>query len=156
MKKHYLWILGIILVSAVILRVISWQTSKAEVIIGDKKISVEMRRTPLEWEKGLSGRKSLTDDTGMLFVFPDAAIRRFWMKEMRFPIDIFWIRDGRVVGMAKGLPPPPAYAKASAGRQNDIIPDATSHEPVNFVLETNAGFADKYGITLGSPFALVP
>lgn len=144
MKKYHIYLLLIILFSAVILRIIWWKNSGADVMIGDKKISVELRRAPLEWEKGLSGRKSIADNAGMLFVFPDAAVRRFWMKDMNFPIDIFWIRDGRVIGMAKGLPPP----------QGDVIPDATSPEPVNFVLETNAGFADKYGISLGSPFAL--
>ncbi|MEK7211699.1 MAG: DUF192 domain-containing protein [Patescibacteria group bacterium] len=147
MKKHYLWLLGIILLSAVALRVISWQASKAEALIGDRKISVEIRRTPMEWASGLSNRKNLAEDSGMLFIFPDAEVRRFWMKDMKFSIDIFWIRDGRVIGMAKGLPPP----AESAG----IIPDATSPEPVNFVLETNAGFADRYNVTLGASFAIV-
>jgi len=145
MKKYYLWLLVIILLSAVALRIIWWKNSGADVLIGDKKISVELRRTPLEWEKGLSGRASLDENAGMLFVFPDTDVRRFWMKEMNFPIDIFWIRDNKVVGMAKGLPPP----------ENGIIPDATSPEAVNYVLETNAGFADKYGVKLGASFALV-
>jgi len=148
MKKYYLWLLGIILLSTVALRVISWQTSKASAIIGGQKISVELRRTPMEWEKGLSDRPSLNENAGMLFIFPDTDIRRFWMRDMNFPIDIFWIRDGRVIGMAKGLPPP----ADSAG----VIPDATSPEAVNYVLETNSGFADRYKITLGSSFTLVP
>lgn len=146
MKKHHIYLLLIILFSAVALRIIWWKNSSAEVLIGDKKISAELRRTPLEWEKGLSGRKSLDENAGMLFVFPTTEVRRFWMKDMNFPIDIFWIRDGKVAGMAKELPPP----------KNGIIPDATSPEPVNYVLETNAGFADKNGVVLGSPFALVP
>ena len=32
--------------------------------------------------------------TGMLFVFPDASPRSFWMKGMRFCLDIIWIEDG--------------------------------------------------------------
>jgi hypothetical protein len=146
MKKYHIYLLLIILFSAVALKVIWWKNSRVEVLIGDKKISVELRRTSLEWEKGLSGRRSLGESAGMLFVFPDTAVRRFWMKDMNFPIDIFWIQGNKVVGMAKGLPPP----------ENGIIPDATSPESVNYVLETNAGFADKYNITLGSPVAVAP
>jgi uncharacterized membrane protein (UPF0127 family) len=106
MKKYHLWLLLIILISAGALKIFWRQSSKATAMIGDQKISVELRRTPLEWEKGLSGRKPLAENTGMLFVFSDTAIRQFWMKDMRFSIDIFWIRNGKVVGIAKEVPIP--------------------------------------------------
>ncbi len=52
--------------------------------------------------RGLSGKKSLAEDEGMLFVFELAGKYGFWMPDMRFDIDIVWIRGGRVVGVSRG------------------------------------------------------
>ena len=43
--------------------------------------------------KGLSGRDNLADDEGMFFVFEKSDIYPFWMKDMKFAIDIIWIME---------------------------------------------------------------
>lgn len=92
--------------------------------------------------EGLSGRESLPEFGGMLFQFEDTAHHGIWMKGMRFPIDIFWIREGRVVDIAEKAPPPSGSGFSSLPI---YIPDV----PAEFVLETRAGFASKHGIRIG-------
>lgn len=62
----------------------------------------------------------------MLFVFPEAGLHRFWMKDMNFPIDIYWLgKNYEVVDVAKNVPPE-SYPKTFSPKS-----------PANYVLETN-------------------
>ena len=142
MKKFYIAISVVILVTAVILRVEQWQEGKLKeglVKINNTTIKVEVAETPLAREKGLSGREKLDQNKGMLFIFPQKDYYSFWMKEMKFPIDIIWISDNRVVDIAYDLP-----LQAS-----EFLKTYQPKEPVNFVLEVNAGFSKKYNIKIG-------
>ena len=66
----------------------------------------------------------------MLFVFKRSGRHGFWMKDMNFPIDILWLRNGRVVYVAENVPPP------SSGETPVPITPAKS---ANLVLELEAG-----------------
>lgn len=78
----------------------------ASVCIKKVCIDVEVMRTPQELSKGLQGRDGLADNQGMLFVFDREEQHRFWMKGMRFAIDILWIdAQGRIVFIAPSCPP---------------------------------------------------
>src|SRR4051812_21812815 len=70
---------------------------KSEASVNDKKISLILAKSEKEKVKGLSGRKSIKDNEGMLFVFDKKDKYPFWMKGMQFPIDIIYIDDNRVV-----------------------------------------------------------
>lgn len=90
--------------------------------------------TPEAQEIGLSNYSSLPEDTGMLFIFPRAEIQRMWMKDMDFPIDLFWIGDNnRILNIEKKAMP--------------CVPPMTTceiFEPnvnTKYVLETREGFA---------------
>lgn len=61
------------------------------VLIGGKKIRVDIADTVVTRTQGLSGRTSLAETDGMLFVFENADRYGFWMKDMNFAIDIIWI-----------------------------------------------------------------
>jgi hypothetical protein len=89
--------------------------------------------------KGLSGRKSLEEGRGMLFIFNDSAVRSFWMKDMNFPIDIIWINGDKVVGFAENAPVP----------DKNGIPSFKSPEPVDKALELPAGSVQGIGIKAG-------
>ena len=68
----------------------------------------------------------------------------FWMRGMRFPIDIVWVTEELVVaGVAADLPPP------SAGTSDADLPHYSSGAPVRYVLEINAGLAADLGIGPG-------
>lgn len=55
--------------------------------IDNKDIRVEVADTPKERKQGLSGRKNLAKDKGMLFVYKKPQKHSFWMKNMLFPLD---------------------------------------------------------------------
>ena len=71
--------------------------------IADKNILVEVVDTDNARKLGLSYRPSLENNRGMLFDFTNTTDKRpsFWMKDMRFSIDIIWINNGTVVGIEK-------------------------------------------------------
>lgn len=107
--------------------------------IGSRRLTVEVARSPEQITKGLSGRQSLKDTEGMLFVLPTLDIPKFWMKDMLIPLDIIWIRDNKVVEITKNIPAPPS----------ENLPIYSPSSPANYVLEINAGLSDTLGISLG-------
>ncbi len=104
-------------------------------------ISVHLADTPADRTQGLSGQPSLGEDQGMLFLFPTPARHTFWMKDMRFPIDILWLQNGRVVELWENAPPP-APGTFPAARTPEIAADA--------VLELPAGQAARRGLLPGA------
>src|SRR6266705_3024888 len=57
-------------------------------------VRLEVAKTAAAQAKGLGGRQGIANDQGMLFVFSKEDVECFWMKDMRFPLDIIWL-DGR-------------------------------------------------------------
>jgi uncharacterized protein len=109
------------------------------VTIGDATINVDIADTPALRERGLSGRDSLEDGTGMLFVFENPGVYGFWMKDMNFPIDIVWINsDNEVVGVEENVSPS-TYPQS-------LFPA----EAIKYALELPAGYSARHGIKLGS------
>ncbi len=102
---------------------------------------VEIADDDAERGKGLSGRESLPEDRGMLFVFENPGRYSFWMYEMRFALDIIWIdEDGRVVHIEENLQP---------CTPNQVCSSYTPSADAKYVLEVNAGLAKKHGIVVG-------
>jgi len=145
MKKFLLILIIISLISVGILFFLDYSEFKSinlylqtKVVINNKSIYLEIADQPLKQLKGLSNRKTLAANSGMLFVYPDKKIRSFWMKDMNFPLDIIWINDDKIVGINKNLAP----------EGNQPIRSYKSPVPVNYVIEVNSGFTDKYGIKI--------
>lgn len=111
----------------------------SKIQVGSAVFEVEIADTALKQARGLSGRTSLKESKGMLFVFGDTAVRSFWMAKMNFPLDIVWIKGDRVVGFSEDLPPTGALGAEAY----------YSPEPVDKVLEINAGLVEKLGIRVG-------
>ncbi len=72
--------------------------------IKNEVFRIEVVDTIKKKEKGLGGRKSICNNCGMMFVFFDSKYHYFWMKDMQFPLDIVWLKDGKVVGIEKNIP----------------------------------------------------
>ncbi len=102
-------------------------------------LRAELAETEEEREKGLSNRESMGENEGMLFLFDKPGFYRFWMKDMKFSLDFIWIRDNRVIGINKNVPP----------AQSDNPPILTPGQEVDSVLEIPAGICDKYRIQTG-------
>jgi len=108
--------------------------------LAGQELVVEIADTPAEWSRGLSGRENLAENSGMLFVYGDYNIRSFWMKGMKFPLDIVWIKDGIVMECEK---------QVQVLDKNGQISQVLSPSEVNYVLEVNSGICEKYGIVPG-------
>ena len=103
-------------------------------------LRVELAVTPEEKAQGLSGRDSLQDGTGMLFLFDEEEPRLFWMKGMRVPLDILFLDSRKkVVHLVQGAQP-------CAG---DPCPLYPSRVPARYVLEIPAGMAAQHGLEVG-------
>ena len=113
----------------------------AAVVIGQQTICAEVVDQPAQLVRGLSGRASLADGRGMLFIFPRATIQSFWMKGMEFPLDIIWINNNQIAEFWLNAPVP-------TGRQ---IPSYQPKNSANYVLEVPAGSLAKYGWQVGEP-----
>ena len=116
---------------------VSSKQAITRVIINGRPVNVELAVNREEWFRGLSNRKSLAADQGMLFIYPNYAVRSYWMNEMQFPLDIIWIKDDQVVGVEQSV--------------STTIPRTTYHspEPVNYVLEVNAGWTKTSPVATG-------
>ena len=105
--------------------------------------SLEVVRTPEEQERGLGFRESLCERCGMLFLFPYSDRHGFWMKGMRFPIDILWIRNETIVHIERSVD--------FRDQRRVYRPD----QPADRVLELNAGVCDRIGIREGDGISFV-
>jgi hypothetical protein len=114
------------------------KTTKAT--LGGKPYTLILTTTDAQKEKGLSGRTSLPKDRGMLFTFEKADYYSFWMKDMKFPIDIIFLKESTIVTIHKNVKP-------SQDAQN--LPLFRPEEPANQVIELNANQADTLGLKKG-------
>jgi len=102
-------------------------------------LRLERVSSPEELQEGLSGRASMAEDQGMLFIFSTATKQCFWMKDMHFPLDMIWLdQDKKVVTVHKNVQPE-SYPIS-------FCPD----KPAQYVIEINAGVANKAYISEGS------
>ncbi len=104
-------------------------------------LHIALAATPQEQELGLGERDSLKPNQGMVFIFAEPGSYSFWMKGMRFPLDLVWINQKKVVGVSANVPAPHSPS------ESPVI--VSPPEPIDRVLELPAGRAEAYGITSG-------
>lgn len=107
-------------------------TSSSTAKINGKTYQLILAKTSAEKIKGLSGRTSLDKNAGMLFIFATSDKYAFWMNNMKFPIDIIWINNNKIVDFVENAPAP------SAGQNASMLPIYKPSDLANYVLEVNA------------------
>jgi uncharacterized membrane protein (UPF0127 family) len=117
----------------------------ASVRIGGHTYAVELAASPAQQQRGLSGRDWLAPGTGMAFPFDPPAFTPFWMQEMHFAIDIVWVANGKVVGVAASVAP---------DRPGDEPRLYYPPVPVSLVVELPAGTAAADGLAVGDAVSL--
>ncbi len=122
------------------------------VTIRGQTIVAEVARTPEEQRLGLGERDGLAPGTGMVFPYAEPARHGFWMKGMRFDLDVVWIRDGRIVDIAPFVPAP----RPGASSTLDTLRTFEPREPADTVLEVVAGTAQARGWKLGDEVRFEP
>jgi uncharacterized membrane protein (UPF0127 family) len=118
-------------------------TNSPQIKIADQTFLVEVAIDPAIQKKGLSGRDSLAENAGVIFVYPSKSILAFWMVDTKFNIDLLWINDDKIVGLERNMLVP------VAGTEDKDLLIYRSPEAVDRVLEINSGLVDKYGIKVG-------
>jgi uncharacterized membrane protein (UPF0127 family) len=115
---------------------------RAKVSIEGYELSAEIPVTGELMSKGLSVKNQLRENESMLFIFEEPLRHTFWMKDMKFPIDIIWLdSNGKIVHIEENLMPCPLVL---------ICPSYAPNADSQYVLETIAGFAQRHNISLGT------
>ena len=104
-----------------------------------KPLLVEVVKNEDSIRRGLSNRTQLETTTGqkidgMLFIFPEAKIQRFWMKDMQFAIDICWFNDQNLVNCTRQA------QKPENGELEIKLPIYQSPQAADMILETMPDF----------------
>ena len=150
MKKFFILVVGVAVVIVGVFGYGFWHAAKdalkskagiyetTPVTVGTMAVVAEIADSDPLRIQGLSGRKNLPDGKGMLFIFPQSDFYGFWMKDMRFSIDIIGFDDTQtIVWLAPDLLP-------------ESFPTVfTPSRPVQYVLEVPAGSIEAFGLTLG-------
>lgn len=120
--------------------ILSFKGSSAQ--IKNTKFNLILAKTDKDRMLGLSGRKNLATNTGMLFMFDKKDYYPFWMKDMKFPIDIIYIDNDKIVDIINNAPAPKDKNIAS-------LPVYKPKNAANYVLEINAGLSSKNKFSIG-------
>lgn len=103
---------------------------------GKARMDVQVASTAHQLQTGLMHRREMPADEGMLFVFPQAAMQCFWMKNTHLPLTAAFVAaDGTIVNLADMQP---------FSEQNHC-----SARPVPYVLEMHQGWFKRKGIRPG-------
>lgn len=100
-------------------------------------LEIEFAQGEIETSLGLMYRKSMAQNRGMLFIFPEEQMRSFWMKNTYIALDIIYIDSKKqIVSISKNAMPLSEISRPSEA-------------PAQYVLEVNAGVCDKLGLEAG-------
>jgi uncharacterized membrane protein (UPF0127 family) len=144
-------ILGVVIVVSIfagylLLRPANTPASAVEIKFAGVILNVELAKTPQAQQMGLSGRVSMPPDHGMLFIFDSESNWGFWMKDMKFSLDIIWFDSNRrAVYIEQNLAPCTPQS----------CPIYSPPTIAMYVLEVNAGFIQVHNVTLGDAFSFV-
>jgi hypothetical protein len=122
MKKFLCFFSAFILAGCVL------KNDTVNIQINNQQYSLEISRTDNERAEGLSNRKFLAANSGMLFVFDSKSIQTFWMKDTLIPLQIIFLDDCKIVDIQQ-MPV----------EQNPSKPNTTyqSKKPANMAIELN-------------------
>lgn len=112
--------------------------------VGGAEVKADVADTLARRTQGLSGRSTLPEGAGMLFVFDESDKHGIWMRDMRFAIDIFWLDDDMHVVAIKENADPSSYPET-------FYPESSAR----YVLEVPAGFTLAHGIARGDKVWLI-
>jgi hypothetical protein len=112
--------------------------------LGKNTVKLEVASTQAEVQRGLMFRTSMPEDAGMVFIFhPENAVQ-FWMFHTLIPLDMLFIKDGKILKICQNVPP----CKSENPRGCPTYP---TEGPIGVteVLELNGGYVTRHGIKEG-------
>ncbi|HEY9784648.1 MAG TPA: DUF192 domain-containing protein [Candidatus Obscuribacterales bacterium] len=112
----------------------------------DHVVKLEVALTPQEIERGLMYRTSLAQDAGMVFLFRPPRPINFWMYHTLIPLDMLFVRDGKIIKIFENVPP----CKSEDPRKCPTYPEGPGLL-ASEVIEVNGGYCKAHGIKEGDP-----
>jgi uncharacterized membrane protein (UPF0127 family) len=101
------------------------------------RLDIEIAESDYETETGLMYRKSMGENQGMLFIFPDIRQHFFHMKNTEFGLDIIFLDENlKIVSFQENAKP----------FDEKLLPSLV---PVKYALEVNSGLAEKWLLEVG-------
>lgn len=129
-----------LLAAAILTYYVFLDNGRVLILPNGKRLNLEVRDDEIGRVQGLSGRSSLSESSAMLFVFDIESDRYcFWMKDMKFDIDILWLDSKKRIVDAK-------YAASPSSYPEEFCPKSAAR----YVLELAAGQALKNGLIIGA------
>ncbi len=137
--KKVVFILVFVFLGVLSVYILIDDSDRATICLNRGCFSVEIVQTPETRIQGLSFRESLGGDEGMLFVFEESGNYSFWMKDMKFPLDIIWINENfEVVYIEQGVPVCEGFCEIYSSPYDS-----------KYVLEVQSGIVKKKNIFIG-------
>jgi len=116
--------------------------------LAGNRYTVEIAANDEARARGLMFRDVLEEGHGMLFIHDSEAPQAYWMKNTRIALDILYFDDARkLVSQQRDVPP------CSGGNR---CPSYPSDAPARYVLELNAGEAERIGLKDGETLIFSP
>lgn len=113
--------------------------------VNNHTFNLYVTKTNKDKQIGLSKYSKIDNGHGMIFSFGKADYYPFWMKQMKFPIDIIFIKDNKIVTI---------HNNAEPAKNNSALTIYNSTAPADTVLEVNAGLSQKYNLKVGDKITL--
>ena len=116
--------------------------------LAGQRYAVEVADDDAERARGLMYRDAMAEGNGMLFIHESEEPQAYWMKNTRIPLDILYFDEARkLVTQQRDVPP------CSLG---DACPSYPSNAPTRYVLELNAGEAERLKLADGAELRFGP
>lgn len=145
----YTHLLIYLLIISLLISNCSTNENKTIIKINGKKIKVEVANTPAERAIGLSYRKNLLENHGVLFAFPDEARREFWMYKCNFDIDLAYIDASGVIREIVTMKKEPFNRPVDS-----LLKYISSSSNIKFALEMKGGWFKEHNIQIGAQLDL--
>lgn len=146
MKKAFLILAVLFVIAAIGIIGFVLFSKNPIIVIGNHTFKLYIAKTAKDQQIGLSKYDKIPQDFGMIFIFEKPGYQSFWMKDMKFPIDIIFIKDNRIVTIYQDISPPKS--------QNENLLIYQPKSEANKVLEINAGLSQKYNFKEGDSINL--
>lgn len=135
------YIKGLLITGALLLLLLPtlfYRPATATLKVHGNAYHLDIAATDETRQKGLSGRSSIKNDQGMIFVFDQAKTECFWMKDMQFPLDIIWMDANKEVVYIEKNVVPDTYPESFCPSEN-----------AKYVIELGAGQVARSHISVG-------
>jgi uncharacterized protein len=121
-------------------------TKAPYVIVGEGRsaVKLEVAQNELEIQHGLMDRTSMPEDSGMVFLFDPPRPVNFWMYHTLIPLDMLFIKNGKIVKLFENVPP----CKSEDPKGCPTYPEGPGIE-VTEVVEVNGGYAKRHKVKEG-------